>query len=186
MIRHIPNLLTLGRALSVPLLVWILVLEEHAPAGSYTFEAALVFFIAALTDMIDGWLARELDVVSRVGKLIDPLADKVIVLAALVMLTGLGRLEAWIVVVIMAREFAVNMLRNFAVEDGVVLPAGRGGKIKTFVQMAGINLLLLYNDYWGLPIAATGRVLIYASAVIAWVSGIQYFVAYFRGEPAHT
>lgn len=181
MIRHLPNALTFARMLAVPLLVYLLVLEQKSIPGTYAFISALVFVIASLTDTFDGILARKLNVVTRIGKLFDPLADKIVVLAVLVMLTGLDRIEAWVVVVILAREFAVNMLRMFAVEEGVILPAGQGGKIKTTLQMVGISLVLLYESYFGLPILAIGQYLIYASAVLAWWTGVEYFVAYVRG-----
>lgn len=180
--RNIPNILTSGRALAVPLVVWFLVQEGRHDGHEYTLYAAVTFFLASWTDYIDGHLARRWNVVSRFGKLVDPLADKLLVLSALIMLSGLGRIEAWVVVVVLAREFAVNTLRMLAASEGVVMPADQGGKAKTMAQMAGVFFLLLHIPLLGVRFDLIGRSLVYISALIAWVSGAQYFVRYFHSE----
>jgi CDP-diacylglycerol--glycerol-3-phosphate 3-phosphatidyltransferase len=111
--------------------------------------AGLVFTIAALTDTVDGYIARKHGMVTNLGKLIDPLADKILVVAALISLVQLQRLPAWIVVVIISREFFVTGLRMVAVSEGVVIPASRGGKFKTVTQIIAI-LMVIFNVPGGL------------------------------------
>lgn len=141
---NLPNLLTLGRIGAIPLLL-ILMLFDTPAAG---FWAAAVFTLASLTDWIDGWLARRWQVVTVLGKFLDPLADKLIVMAALIMLIPMGRLPAWAVFLILAREMIVTALRSIASSEGIVISASDLGKYKTIFQMVAIPALLLHYDYY--------------------------------------
>ena len=143
---NLPNLLTLGRIAAVPLLVVLLLF----PGRDACFWAAAIFSLAAVTDWLDGWLARKWQVVTVLGKFLDPLADKLIVMAALIMLIPHGRVPAWAVFVILAREIVVTGLRSIASSEGVVIAASDLGKYKTIFQMVAIIGLLLHYDYYWL------------------------------------
>ena len=138
-----PNLLTMGRILLVPVFVGFLYYES--PLNS--FIAALLFLLAGLTDVIDGFVARRWQLVSVLGKFLDPIADKLLVMAALVMLQSLGRIPAWLVIVILARELIITALRTLAMSEGVVMSAGQGGKWKTSLQIVGLIALIIHYPY---------------------------------------
>lgn len=176
---NIPNALTMGRIVMIPLCLWLL--DQDTPKAG--FWAALVFTGAALTDVLDGYLARKLNVVSVLGKLIDPLADKLIVMACLVWMVKMGRMPAWAVIVLLAREFSVTALRSVAASEGVIISAGQEGKTKTALQMLGIILLLsgypYHLEYLGLDLGIVdlgnvGRVLVYLSLIFSVASAAQY------------
>src|SRR5690606_34091593 len=112
-----------------------------------SFVAAALFTGAAVSDILDGWLARRMNLVSIIGKFADPLADKLIVTAALVMLAQMGRIEAWLVILLLSRELIVSGLRQIAVGEGLVIAAGQGGKWKTALQLSGIIGVLVHYPY---------------------------------------
>jgi CDP-diacylglycerol--glycerol-3-phosphate 3-phosphatidyltransferase len=176
---NIPNLLTMGRILMIPLFLWFL--DKGTPRGG--LWAAIVFSLAAITDVLDGYLARKLDVVSVLGKFMDPLADKLIVMASLVWMIPMGRIPAWVVVVLLAREISVTGLRSVAASEGVVISAGQEGKTKTALQMIGIIALVLgypyHLSYVGIDLGVVdlvhvGRMLVYLSLVFSIASAAQY------------
>lgn len=143
---NLPNILTLGRIAAIPAIVILLLFESR----STSFWAAAVFGAAAVTDWLDGWLARKWQVVTVLGKFLDPLADKLIVMAALIMLIPHGRVPAWAVFLILAREMVVTGLRSIASAEGIVIDASDLGKYKTIFQMIAIPGLLLHYDYYWL------------------------------------
>jgi CDP-diacylglycerol---glycerol-3-phosphate 3-phosphatidyltransferase len=176
---NLPNTLTFGRILAIPFLVWLL----DSPTPVRGFWACIVFTAAAVTDMLDGYLARKLNVVSVLGKFLDPLADKLIVMAALVWLVPMGRIPAWTVVLLLAREISVTGLRSVAASEGVVISAGQEGKMKTALQMIGIVALVLgypyHLAYLGLDLGLidmvhVGQSLIYLSLLFSFASAAQY------------
>jgi CDP-diacylglycerol--glycerol-3-phosphate 3-phosphatidyltransferase len=140
---NVPNAITLVRIAAIPIFLVFTYYESRVNS----FIAALVYAATAATDFVDGWLARRMNLVTVIGKFLDPLADKLIAMSALVMLVHLGRVGAWIVILVMAREFAITGLRTIAMSEGVVIPAGREGKYKTAIQLAGIVFLLLHYRY---------------------------------------
>jgi CDP-diacylglycerol--glycerol-3-phosphate 3-phosphatidyltransferase len=164
---NLPNILTVFRIMLVPVLVAALL--SGAPSGDLL--AAGVFALASVTDALDGWMARRNKTESTFGKLVDPLADKLLVVAALVSLVSLDRVSAWVAMVIIAREFAVTGLRQMAMEHGDVMPASIWGKIKTVAQI-GMVLALLAVD--GSPVWVD--VLVYVTVAITVVSGLDYFL----------
>src|ERR671934_2688097 len=139
---NLPNALTLVRILLVPVLVVALTVET--PGGSTI--AAVVFALAALTDGLDGYIARQRHSVTTFGKVMDPVADKLLIAAALVALVSLDRLQPWVAMVIIAREFAVSGLRIAAGQQGVVIPASKLGKAKTIVQVAAVLAPIAASD----------------------------------------
>jgi len=167
---NLPNTLTLVRVLLVPVLVVALTVE----GGDVL--AAVVFASASATDALDGWLARRRESVTTFGKVMDPVADKLLVAAALIALVSLDRVAAWVALVIVAREFAVSGLRVAAGQQGVVIPASIWGKAKTMVQVVAIFVLIVAPDSG----AAWVQALLYATVVVTLVSGGAYFVSFRR------
>ncbi len=163
---NLPNALTLLRILAVPVLVVALLGET--PNGDEV--AAVVFALAALTDGLDGYFARSRNAVTTFGKLMDPIADKLLIAAALISLVSLDRLEAWVAMVIIAREFAVTVMRAIAAERGVVISASWMGKVKTVLQIAAIFALIATN-----PAPTWVNGLVYLAVAATVISGADYF-----------
>jgi CDP-diacylglycerol--glycerol-3-phosphate 3-phosphatidyltransferase len=163
---NVPNVLTLLRILAVPVIVVALLGET--PNGDAL--AAGVFALAAFTDGLDGYIARRRQDITTFGKLVDPLADKLLIVAALVSLVSLGRLAAWVAMVIIARELAVTALRAVAVEQGVVISASWLGKLKTVLQVAAVFALIIWN-----PSPTSVDVLVYLAVAVTVISGVDYF-----------
>ena len=176
---NLPNLITVFRVLLVPVLV---VLLQHPGRGASVL-AAFTFFLACWSDFFDGYLARRHGITTSLGKLLDPLADKLIVMAALVMLTAMPRqprVPAWMVVLIVGRELAVTGLRAVAVSEGIVLGAEELGKYKTIFQMLGLHGLLLHYSFFGVDFFAGGMYFLWPSLVLSLWSGIDYHVRVIR------
>lgn len=174
----LPNLLTVFRILLVPVLAVVL-LSEVVDAD---WPAAVVFAVASITDVADGYLARRNDQVTNFGKLWDPLADKLLVAAALISLVELGKIEAWVAMVVISREFAVTGLRQVAIEQGRVVAASVAGKIKTALQVAMVLVIILVDDR-----TAWVDALVYVTVAVTVLSGAGYFFRLQRaqaGSPA--
>ena len=169
---NLPNMLSISRVFLVPVVMVFLTLRtqfgfiEGVNIGDLI--AGLVFIIASLTDAADGYIARKKGIVTNLGKFIDPLADKIMVVAVLVALVDLHRVPAWMVVVIISREFIVTGLRMVAASEGIVIAASRGGKLKTVSQIVGV-ILLIFNIPGGIA------VMWLAMALTIW-SGGDYLV----------
>jgi len=180
---NLPNTITILRTGAVPVLL-LFPLVAQGRLGSQIL--AWVFIVAAVTDLLDGWLARRGQQVTRIGKLLDPLADKLLAATALIVLLAAGRIPGWgtpMVVVIIGRELAVTGLRGFAQADGHIMAAGWPGKLKTLFQNIAIGALLFPTPQWGLPAHTIGRgFLIAATALTLW-SGYGYFASYFAAAP---
>jgi CDP-diacylglycerol---glycerol-3-phosphate 3-phosphatidyltransferase len=168
---NLPNALTVLRILLVPVVV--VALLDETPNGDTI--AAAVFALAALTDGLDGYIARSRGAITTFGKLMDPIADKLLVAAALIALVSLQRLEAWVAMVIIAREFAVSGLRMVAAEKGVVIQASWLGKIKTILQVAAI-IALIATD----PAPLGVELLVYVAVAVTVASGVDYFFGFRR------
>jgi len=176
---NLPNLLTMGRVAVIPLV--LLLIDRGSPKDCWW--AALVYSAAALTDLIDGWLARRMHVVSVLGKFLDPLADKLLVMAVLIYMIPMGRIPTWAVTLLLAREISVTGLRGIASSEGVVIAAGDDGKSKTALQMVGILCLILgypYHltlgplDLGEVDLVYVGRALVYVSLVFSIMSALSY------------
>jgi CDP-diacylglycerol---glycerol-3-phosphate 3-phosphatidyltransferase len=178
----VPNLVTLVRIAAIPAFLFYAYYESRLNS----FIAALLYSAVAATDFLDGWLARRLDKVTVIGKFLDPLADKLIAMSALVMLVHLGRIGAWVVILILAREFAVTGLRTIAMSEGIVIAAGQEGKYKTAMQLAGIVFVLLHYRYpvdFGLfsveiDSNRAGTALVYLSLAFSISSAVRYFAGF--------
>jgi CDP-diacylglycerol--glycerol-3-phosphate 3-phosphatidyltransferase len=171
---NLPNVLTLIRILLVP--VFVVALLGATPKESGSVLAAAVFALAAVTDGLDGYLARSRMSVTNFGKVMDPIADKLLIAAALLSLISLDRLAAWVAMVIIAREFAVSGLRVAAGQQGVVIPASPLGKAKTMVQVAAVFALIAVHDtgVWWV------QALVYLMVIVTLASGADYFLNFRR------
>lgn len=183
---NLPNRITIARICLIPLMMVFLLVDFNfypAPLVWENYElpfnqltAAVIFIIAASTDGIDGYLARKNNMVTNLGKLLDPLADKLLVAAILISLVEMGKCDAWIAVVIISREFAVTGLRQIALLDGSVMAAGQSGKIKTTIQIVAIVALLINDFPFVFLQIPFGEIAIWAAALITIYSGVEYFV----------
>lgn len=176
---NLPNLITFIRILSIPFVVYFL----YEPTKEKCFYGAIIFLFAALTDWVDGYMARQMKEITNLGKFLDPLADKLLVTSALILLLYHQWVPVWAVLIIMIREIVVMGLRDIAAVQGIVIPASFTGKIKTFLQMFAIFFLLLHYRYHiGEPYYMTldfhsigYDLLVIAVIATAW-SGIDYVI----------
>ena len=183
-IWNLPNTITILRTAVVPILL-VFPLMADSRFGSQLM--AWLFIVAALTDIVDGWLARRGAQVTRVGKLLDPLADKLLVATALIVLLSVGRIPTWaagLVVVIVGRELAVTGLRGLASAGGRVMAASGLGKIKTVFQNIAIGALLFPDPTLGLPAHRIGMFCLFLAAALTLWSGYHYFAEYFGSDGA--
>jgi len=176
-IRNIPNLLTGLRIFCIPVI--ILFLTSPRPLAS--FLAALVFAIASFTDLLDGYLARQQKAETAIGKLLDPMADKLLILSGMIMLIPLDRIPAWMVVLIIGREVAITGLRGIASAEGEVIAASRLGKAKMVFQSLSLGGLMLHYEYLGINFHVLGMILLWIALVITLWSGIDYFWKFYQG-----
>lgn len=172
---NIPNLLSIVRIVLIPYFILLLL-----PAGRETVcvGAFAVFSVASITDFLDGYIARRTGQITKLGKLLDPIADKILTSSALVFLVYLHRVSAWIVIVIIAREFAITGVRAMASAEGLVMPADQLGKYKMGTQITAILMLLLNNRFWFLDWHMLGTIAIWAAMVLSLVSGMQYIIRF--------
>jgi len=185
-LMNLPNILTLARIGAVPVVLVLMLFESKINC----FWATVVFSLAAVTDWLDGYLARKWEVVTVLGKFLDPLADKLIVMAALIMLIPHGRAPAWAVFLILAREIVITGLRSIASSEGIVIAASSLGKYKTIFQMVAIvGLLLHYRYYWFFGVELdflypsfhnVGIFFFYVSLVLTLWSGGDYLAKFFK------
>ncbi len=177
----LPNLLSLFRIAIIPILVYLLTFTDPLSA----LFAALIFLIASLTDYFDGYLARRHRSVSNLGKILDPLADKLMIVAVLIMLAAMDRagepgVPGWLVVVVVARETAVTILRGIALNEGIVMEAEELGKYKFILQAFAVFALLVHYPYLGVDFYVAGIYFLFAATVVAVWSGVNYQVKFFR------
>ncbi|MBI5656819.1 MAG: CDP-diacylglycerol--glycerol-3-phosphate 3-phosphatidyltransferase [Geobacter sp.] len=185
-IWNIPNILTLLRIAAIPLLVFLLMSPDREPG----FWAAALFAVASVTDWLDGYLARRMGIVTVFGKFLDPIADKLIVMAALIMILPFGRVPAWMVLVILGREIIITGLRGIASSEGIVIQASDLGKFKTIFQLVAIIGLLLHYDYrWFFGIDHpylvvnmhhVGIFYLWIATVITIWSGVDYLAKFYK------
>ncbi len=188
---NIANILTGFRIVLVPavlVFLWLvkpesrevnwLELSPVSPQGLnqlFCVLAGVLFVLASLTDLLDGWLARKYQLVTNLGKLLDPLADKILVLGTMVMLVELNRLPGWMVVVILARELAITSLRSIASSEGIVISASQLGKYKTFFQVLSLAFITIYYPVVGINLYAIGMVFFLVAFIFTLWSGGDYF-----------
>jgi CDP-diacylglycerol---glycerol-3-phosphate 3-phosphatidyltransferase len=175
---NIPNILTMGRVAMIPAVLWYM--ASGTPRDC--FVAAWLYGVSAITDLLDGWLARKLNLISVFGKFLDPLADKLLVMAMLIYMTHMGRVSPWVVALLLGREITITGLRSIASSEGVVIAAGESGKWKTALQMVGIACLVLHYPHKVLPgynhpidLNIVGQWLVMLSLIFSLTSAVEYF-----------
>ena len=168
---NLPNKLTMGRIFAIPVFIVVFLLD-------YRYAATVIFVLAALTDMLDGHIARKHNLVTNFGKLMDPLADKLLVMSALICLAQVGDVAGWMVIVILGREFIITGMRQVAAAQGIVIAAGTTGKIKTITQIIAIPLLILEN--WPFSLLSVkipmDTIFLWIALIMTVVSGTEYIV----------
>jgi CDP-diacylglycerol--glycerol-3-phosphate 3-phosphatidyltransferase len=185
-ILNLPNILTMMRIAAIPLMAALLL----SPSQNSGFWAAAVFAVASITDWLDGYLARRMGVVTVFGKFLDPIADKLIVMAAMIMILPFGRVPAWMVLVILGREIVITGLRGIASSEGIVIQASDLGKYKTIFQIVAILGLVLHYDYnWLFGIQHSlvhvnmhhvGMFYLWIATLLTVWSGVDYLVRFVR------
>ncbi len=168
------NRLTLFRIISIPVIVVLMMF----PSRLWTFLAAILFSAAAITDYLDGFYARRKGLVSNLGKVMDPVADKLLVSSSFIMLTANGWVDAWIVCIIIGRELAVTGLRNIIAEKGEDVSASILGKYKIGFQIAAIIPLMFHFPYFGIDLNAIGTIFLWGALAFTIWSGVDYFVKF--------
>ncbi|WP_034622479.1 CDP-diacylglycerol--glycerol-3-phosphate 3-phosphatidyltransferase [Cellulomonas sp. URHE0023] len=169
---NLANMLTVLRIALVPFFAWALLADGGHSTG-WRWTATVIFVLAAATDRVDGWLARRSGQVTDLGKLLDPIADKLLVGTALVLLSWLGELSWWVTVVILVREIGITVMRFFLLRY-VVLPASRGGKLKTVLQSVAIGLYLMPLDVLPGWVTVAAVLAMAAALVVTVVTGLDY------------
>jgi CDP-diacylglycerol--glycerol-3-phosphate 3-phosphatidyltransferase len=173
---NLPNSLTVARCVAVPFVALILVF----PGPNWCAAATMVFVIASLTDLIDGYLARKLDLESTIGAFLDPLADKLLVMAVMVMLIPLDRIPSWIVVIFLAREITITALRGIAAAEGVIIKARSLGKYKTVFQITALSFLIYHYEILGADAHSVGIVLMWFALAYSMISAYDYLRGFLR------
>lgn len=185
-IMNLPNILTMMRIAIIPLLAVLLM----SPSRTAGFWAAALFAVASITDWLDGYLARRMGIVTIFGKFLDPIADKLIVMAALIMILPFSRVPAWMVLVILGREIIITGLRGIASSEGIVIQASDLGKYKTIFQIVAIiGLILHYNYDWFFGISHilltvnmhnVGMFFLWIATILTVWSGVDYLIRFIR------
>ena len=173
---NFPNRITLLRIAIIPALFFLLL----SPGRDGSLAIAILFVLAALTDVLDGYLARKYEIVTVMGKFLDPIADKLIVNTAMILMIPIGRIPAWIVAVIIIRDFAVDGIRAIASSEGLVIQASRLGKQKTLCQIFAVSALMIHYPFLGADAHVIGTVILYLALVLSVYSGLDYFVKFHR------
>jgi CDP-diacylglycerol---glycerol-3-phosphate 3-phosphatidyltransferase len=169
---NLPTILTFSRIIVIPFFIWI---TPESPILGVT-----IFLLASLTDFLDGYLARRSGQITKFGIILDPIADKILVISALILLVDMVRISAWIAIVMIVREFMVTAIRVVALSKDLVIPAETGGKWKTAAQMTSIVLLLLPFSLGFVDLYDIGLVLMYVALVLAILSGVKYTISFWR------
>jgi len=175
-ILSLPNGLTIIRVVAIPIILVLL----FSSGRFYQIFTAFLFLLVAITDTVDGYLARRRGVVTTLGKFLDPLADKLLIVTALIALVPARAIPVWMVIVIVGREIAVTGLRGIAVSQGIVISASALGKYKTVFEVVSISFLIFDGDYFSIDFHQVGMVFLWVSLGIAVISGIDYFRKFLR------
>lgn len=171
---NIANQITIGRIIAIPVFLIVIYLDNPWSNG----VACFIFALASFSDMLDGYLARKYNLVSDFGKVMDPMADKILVAAAMIALVELDRLAGWVVVVMLARDFIIGALRDLSASKGIIIPAGLWGKLKTTVQMLAVGMLTFKSYFIGVDWLVLGTYMMYFALILSIYSGYVYLKQY--------
>jgi CDP-diacylglycerol--glycerol-3-phosphate 3-phosphatidyltransferase len=173
---NLPNTISLVRIGVIPVLFFLLL----SPGPLMSIVIAVLFIAAALTDLLDGHVARRYHIVTTMGKFLDPIADKLIVNTAMILLIPIGRIPTWIVAIIIIRDFIVDGIRNIASSEGLIIDASPLGKRKTLCQIFAVSALMIHYPFFGADAHAVGMVILYIALVLTVLSGFDYFIKFYR------
>lgn len=172
-----PNIITMTRISVVPFLFFLLT----SPGPFWSLVLAVLFVAAAVTDVLDGFIARKYQMITTMGKFLDPLADKLIVNSAMILMIPIGRIDAWIVVIIIIRDLIVDGIRSIASSEGLYIQASVWGKQKTLAQIFAVTALMIHYPFLGLDAHLVGTIILYVALLLTIYSGLDYFVKFYRG-----
>ena len=175
-IFNLPNTISMLRIGVIPILFLLL----FSPGRVMSLVIAILFIAAALTDLLDGYVARRYQIVTTMGKFLDPIADKLIVNTAMILMIPIGRIPAWIVAIIVIRDFAVDGIRTIASSERIFIQASPLGKRKTLCQIFAVSALMIHYPFIGVDAHMVGMVILYIALVLTVVSGIDYFIKFYR------
>jgi CDP-diacylglycerol--glycerol-3-phosphate 3-phosphatidyltransferase len=175
---NLPNTITMIRIGVIPALFCLLL----SPGPGMSLVIAILFIAAALTDLLDGYIARRFEIVTTMGKFLDPIADKLIVNTAMILMIPIGRIPAWIVAVIIIRDFAVDGIRNIASSEGMIIQASPLGKRKTLCQIFAVSALMIHYPFIGVDAHKVGMIILYIALILTVSSGIDYFLKFYRNS----
>jgi len=176
-IINLPNAITLLRIGVIPVLFFLLT----SPGEFWSLIIAIIFVCAALTDLLDGYIARKYQIVTTMGKFLDPVADKIIVNTAMILMIPVGRIPAWMVAIIIIRDFVVDGMRSIASSEGVVIDASSLGKQKTLCQIFAITALMIHYPIFGIDAHTVGIVILFVALFLTLYSGADYSLKFFHG-----
>jgi CDP-diacylglycerol---glycerol-3-phosphate 3-phosphatidyltransferase len=175
-IFNLPNTITLLRISVVPFLFILLL----SPGEFWSLLLAVLFAVASMTDFLDGYIARRYNLITTMGKFLDPLADKLIINTAMILMIPIGRIPAWIVAITIMRDLIVDGIRSIASSDGIYIQASRLGKQKTLAQIIAVTALLIHYPIFGADAHLVGMIILYVAFVLTIYSGTDYFIKFYR------
>jgi CDP-diacylglycerol---glycerol-3-phosphate 3-phosphatidyltransferase len=175
-IINLPNTITMARLSIIPFLFFLL----FSPDQTWSLVLAISFIIASLTDLLDGYVARRYQIVTTMGKFLDPIADKLVINTAMVLMIPIGRIPAWVVAIIIIRDFFVDGVRTIATSEGIVIQASWLGKQKTLCQVFAVSALMIHYPFLGADAHTVGTVLLFMALIMTIYSGIDYFMKFLK------
>lgn len=175
-IINLPNTITMVRLCIIPILFFLLL----SPDQTWSLVIAILFIAAALTDLLDGYVARRYEIVTTMGKFLDPIADKLVINTAMVLMIPIGRIAAWVVAIIIIRDFFVDGIRTIAQSEGVIIQASWLGKQKTLCQVFAVSALMIHYPFMGADAHTVGTVLLFLALVLSLHSGLDYFIKFLK------
>jgi len=175
-IYNLPNIITMLRIGIIPVLFFLMA----SPGSTWSLVIALLFIIAALTDLLDGYIARKYEIVTTMGKFLDPIADKIIVNTAMILMIPIGRIPAWAVAITIIRDITVDGMRSIASAEGLVIDASSLGKKKTLCQTIAVSALIIHYPFLGLNAHAVGMIILYVALFLTVYSGLDYFSQFYQ------
>jgi CDP-diacylglycerol--glycerol-3-phosphate 3-phosphatidyltransferase len=173
---NLPNTITLLRICVVPFLFILLL----SPGEFWSLILAILFVIASITDFFDGYVARKYQMITTMGKFLDPIADKIMVNTAMILMIPIGRIPAWIVAITIIRDLIVDVIRSIASSEGIYIQASTLGKQKTLAQIIAVTALIIHYSIFGINAHAVGMVILYIALVLTIFSGFDYFLKLYR------
>lgn len=175
-IINLPNTITLVRLTIIPVLFTLLL----SPGQTWSLVIAMAFIAASFTDLLDGYVARRYQIVTTMGKFLDPIADKLVINTAMILMIPIGRIPAWVVAIIIIRDFFVDGIRTIATSEGVVIAASWLGKQKTLCQVFAVSALMIHYPFLGADAHTVGTVLLFLALIMTIYSGIDYFMKFLK------